>query len=183
MQFTKWFCFVLILGLASCQTAEKETAEKPAAKTEVKTQKPAESQRVAAQKSPADQLAADKQLIQNYVTNNGLKGQFTDSGIFYTIEKDGSGANPSINSQVTCHYKGTLLSGKQFDSSYDRGQPATFALTRVIKGWQEGIPLLKKGGKGKFIIPSGLAYGAQNRGPSLPANSVLIFDVELIDIK
>ena len=136
----------------------------------------------ATQANSDPQAQADAKVIADYVKKNGLKTQSTASGIHYIIETEGTGENPTINDQVQVHYKGTLLDGTQFDSSYDRGQPATFPLKGVVKGWQEGIPLLKKGGKGKLIIPSGLAYGSRAR-PKIPANSVLIFDVELLDIE
>jgi len=173
-----------IVAMSACTStpAEKEVVKTEAAKPAATKIDPGKSLPVT-KRTPAQQLDADKALIAKYVADNNLKGQYTDSGIFYTIEKPGSGANPTKQNTVTCHYRGTLLTGKQFDSSYDRGQPASFPLTRVIPGWQEGIPLLKKGGKGTLIIPSGLAYGPVTRGADLPANSVLIFDVELIDFK
>jgi len=193
MQIFKLFILTALLAFTACQTAQKEgadvvdAAQKTAADAKQAAQQKAQAastpSQPIAQRSPEEVAKGDKTLIENYVKNNNLRGSWTESGIFYAIEKAGSGPNPTLQSTVTCHYKGTLLTGKQFDSSYDRGQPASFPLTRVIKGWQEGIPLLKKGGKGKFIIPSGLAYGAVSRGPSLPANSVLIFDVELMEFK
>ncbi len=132
--------------------------------------------------SPAEQLKIDEEKIEAFVKEKGLKNvQKTESGIRYIIEKEGTGANPTIDDKVKVHYKGTLLDGSEFDSSYARNQPAEFPLKGVVKGWQEGIPLIKTGGKGKLIIPSGLAYGSRGR-PSIPANSVLIFDVELLDI-
>ncbi|MGB1204277.1 MAG: FKBP-type peptidyl-prolyl cis-trans isomerase [Chitinophagales bacterium] len=126
-----------------------------------------------------DKIDAD--LIAKFVKDNNLKTQQTPSGIHYIIETEGTGENPTIDDQVQVHYKGTLLDDTQFDSSYERGEPITFPLKGVVKGWQEGIPLLKKGGKGKLIIPSSLAYGERAR-PTIPANSILIFDVELLDI-
>ncbi len=124
------------------------------------------------------QKAVDQGLIEAYIAEKGLTTQKTESGIHYIIEKAGKGDNPTIDSEVTVHYHGTLLDGTVFDSSVDRGETISFPLKQVVPGWQEAIPLLKKGGKGKFIIPSDLAYGgrAQNK---IPANSVLIFDVEL----
>jgi FKBP-type peptidyl-prolyl cis-trans isomerase FkpA len=131
--------------------------------------------------SPKTQAEIDKNLILQYAIDNHLDVQSTPSGIYYIIEKKGDGkAHPDMNSSITAHYHGSLLDGTVFDSSVDRGQPFTFQLGRVIKGWQEAIPMLTKGAKGKFIIPSGLAYGPQSTGP-IQANSVLIFDIELID--
>ncbi|MNN04577.1 putative FKBP-type peptidyl-prolyl cis-trans isomerase [compost metagenome] len=91
------------------------------------------------------------------------------------------GAKPTVNDEVTVHYKGTLLNGKQFDSSYDRNEPLKLSLGQVIKGWQIGIPLMSKGAKYKFFIPSRLAYGGQAKGNDIPANSTLVFEVELLD--
>ena len=107
----------------------------------------------------------------------------TASGLYYIIEKAGNGKHATAADKVKVHYKGTLIDGTKFDSSYDRNQPIDFPLSGVIKGWTEGIPLLEEGGKGKLLIPSGLAYG-QNAPPGSPikANDVLIFDVELLEI-
>ena len=131
--------------------------------------------------NPTTQAEIDKNLILQYAIDNLLDVQSTSSGLFYVMEKEGDGkGHPDMHSKITAHYHGTLLDGTVFDSSVDRGQSFTFELNRVIKGWQEAIPLLSKGGKGKFIIPSELAYGSRAAG-SIPANSVLVFDIELID--
>tara|TARA_B100001250_G_scaffold412526_1_gene443969 strand:- start:1042 stop:2121 length:1080 start_codon:yes stop_codon:yes gene_type:complete len=107
----------------------------------------------------------------------------TDSGLKYIILKDGDGKSPVSGQNVSVHYSGYLLDGTKFDSSYDRGEPITFPLGqgRVIKGWDEGIGLLKTGGKAKLIIPPDLAYGNRAIGP-IPANSILMFEVELVNI-
>lgn len=134
--------------------------------------------------NPQTQAEIDKNTILKYAMDNKLKVKSTDSGIYYVMEKEGEGdAHPTMASNITAHYHGTLLDGTVFDSSVDRGQPFNFQLGRVVKGWQEAIPMLKKGGKGKFIIPSGLAYGARGAGGKIGPNSVLIFDIELIDFK
>ena len=103
----------------------------------------------------------------------------------YEIIKKGSGSNPRVGSSVSVHYSGYLLDGTKFDSSYDRGEPITFPLGqgRVIKGWDEGISLLSKGAKAKFIIPSDLAYGERGAGGVIPPGATLIFEVELVDFK
>jgi FKBP-type peptidyl-prolyl cis-trans isomerase len=105
----------------------------------------------------------------------------TASGLQYEVMTEGKGASPKATDTVKVHYKGTLLDGTKFDSSYDRGQPAEFPLNGVIRGWTEGLQLMKVGGKNKLYVPSDLAYGPQGR-PGIPANSVLIFEVELISI-
>lgn len=128
----------------------------------------------------AQQNKIDQELITEHITANNLETKQTESGIHYIIEKEGKGDHPNIDSKVTVHYHGTLLDGTVFDSSVDRGETISFGLRQVIPGWQEAIPLLKKGGKGKFIIPSSLAYGDRSQG-KIPANSVLVFDVELFD--
>lgn len=134
--------------------------------------------------SPQTQADIDRNKIIKYAKSKQLKGNFTSSGIFYVIEDAGEGLErPSSDSNVTAHYKGTLLNGKKFDSSYDRDEPLKFKPSKVIKGWQEAIRMLGKGGKGKFIIPSGLAYGDREVGSLIPANANLVFDMEVIDFK
>ena len=107
----------------------------------------------------------------------------TESGLFYNITKGGTGLSPSKGSKVSVHYKGSLIDGTVFDSSYQRNEPIEFSvgIGQVIKGWDEGIMLLKKGASARFVIPSDLGYGAQGAGANIPPNSTLIFDVELID--
>jgi FKBP-type peptidyl-prolyl cis-trans isomerase FkpA len=114
--------------------------------------------------------------------NQGSDGVITtESGLQYEIVEEGDGPKPTVNDQVTAHYRGTLTDGTVFDSSYERGEPATFPLNRVVKGWQEGIPLMPVGSKFKFTIPPDLGYGSRAMGP-IPANATLIFEVELLEI-
>ena len=103
----------------------------------------------------------------------------TPSGLIYESLKDGAGAQPTAQSSVQVHYRGTLVDGTEFDSSYKRGQPATFGLNGVIKGWTEGLQLMSAGSKYQFFIPPDLAYGEMGR-PNIPPNSLLIFEVELL---
>ena len=102
-----------------------------------------------------------------------------DSGLQYKVLQEGSGAQPSATDSVTVHYRGTLIDGTEFDSSYARGQPATFPLNRVIAGWTEGVQLMKEGAKYEFTIPSDLAYGENGAGALIGPNATLIFEVEL----
>ncbi|MCK9635496.1 MAG: FKBP-type peptidyl-prolyl cis-trans isomerase [Methylobacter tundripaludum] len=108
----------------------------------------------------------------------------TASGLQYEVLAPGTGtASPSATDSVTVHYKGTTIDGEEFDSSYSRGEPATFPLNRVISGWTEGVQLMKEGAKYRFFIPSELAYGEQGAGRAIGPNAALIFDVELIKIQ
>lgn len=107
----------------------------------------------------------------------------TASGLQYEVLTKGTGSkSPAASDNVTVHYKGTTIDGKEFDSSYGRGAPATFPLSGVIAGWTEGVQLMTEGAKYRFYIPANLAYGEQGAGPIAP-NSTLIFDVELIKIQ
>lgn len=108
----------------------------------------------------------------------------TATGLQYEILTPGTGTtSPSATDNVTVHYKGTTLDGEEFDSSYSRGEPATFPLNRVISGWTEGVQLMTEGAKFRFYIPSDLAYGEQGAGRAIGPNAALIFDVELIKIQ
>ena len=120
---------------------------------------------------------------QDYLLENEKKSdvQKTASGLQYKVLKEGNGKNPLVHQVVEVHYKGTLIDGKEFDSSYKRNQTASFPLNQVIAGWTEGLQLMKEGATYEFYIPSHLGYGSRNQG-SIPADSTLIFQVELIKI-
>ncbi len=106
----------------------------------------------------------------------------TPSGLQYKIETKGTGKIPTSNDTVVCHYRGTLISGDEFDSSYKRSEPGSFPVTGVIKGWTEALLMMPVGSKWKLYIPSDLAYGERER-PGIPPNSTLLFDIELVSIK
>jgi FKBP-type peptidyl-prolyl cis-trans isomerase FklB len=128
---------------------------------------------------------ANKEKGEKFLEANKAKeGVITlESGLQYKILKKGTGASPKATDTVKCHYKGTTIDGEEFDSSYKRGEPATFALNKVIKGWTEGLQLMKEGGKWEFFIPPELAYGEMGSGPDIGPNEVLIFEVELLGIE
>ncbi len=106
----------------------------------------------------------------------------TESGLVFRSLKVGLGPSPQANDTVRVHYRGTLPDGKEFDSSYSRGQPAEFPLNRVIKCWTEGVQKLKVGGKAKLTCPPGIAYGERGAGGVIPPNATLLFEVELLGI-
>ena len=121
-----------------------------------------------------------KKFLEENAKKEGVK--VTESGLQYTVIKEGEGAKPKATDTVKVHYKGTLVDGKEFDSSYKRGEPISFPLNRVIKGWTEGLQLMPIGSTYRFFIPSDLGYGDTGSGPNIPGGAALIFDVELIDI-
>lgn len=132
------------------------------------------------------QKQKDEQTITNFLKQNNIAdAKKTESGLYYKIEKEGEGNSPVPGDTVSVHYAGRLIDGKEFDNSFKRGEPITFPLGmgRVIPGWDEGISLLKIGGKGTLYIPSTLGYGARGAGGVIPPNAVLIFDVELVSFK
>lgn len=106
----------------------------------------------------------------------------TESGLQYKVIEEGTGKTPAVTDRVKCHYEGRLLDGTVFDSSYDRGQPAEFGLRGVIRGWTEGLQLMKEGGKYELYIPSDLAYGPRGGGQVIGPNTTLIFEIELLEV-
>ncbi len=123
----------------------------------------------------------DDQIIQRFLTVNNLKAEKEPSGLYYIMTSVGTGVSPSVTSTVEVKYTGYLVDGIAFDKTAT-DKTFTSVLSRLIKGWQIGVPLMKKGGKATFFIPSALGYGNQAAG-IIPANSVIIFDIELIDVK
>ncbi len=125
-----------------------------------------------------------KEAGEKYLAENAKKeGIITlPSGLQYQVLKEGNGKKPSAKDTVKCHYEGTLIDGTVFDSSYKRGEPATFPLQQVIAGWTEGLQLMQEGAKYRFYIPYRLAYGEGGAGASIPPCAALIFDVELLQV-
>ena len=118
--------------------------------------------------------------LEDFIKSGAKK---TASGLAYKVIKEGTGKAPKADDLVEVHYHGTLINGTVFDSSVDRGTKVTFPLNRVIKGWTEGLQLIKEGGKVKLVIPANLAYGDAGAPPKIPGGATLVFDVELFQIK
>ncbi len=137
------------------------------------------------QRKSEEQAKNAKAEGENFLAENGKKEGVVvlPSGLQYQVLREGNGNKPSATDQVECHYEGTLINGQVFDSSYKRGQTATFGLNQVIKGWTEGLQLMQEGAKYRFFIPYHLAYGAQGAGQNIPPYATLIFDVELVKVK
>ena len=143
-------------------------------------------QTVKAKQEEKIKLAAEQALEEGtkFLAENAKKEgvTVTESGLQYSVITEGEGEKPKAEDTVRVHYTGTFLSGETFDSSVDRGEPATFPLNGVISGWTEGVQLMSVGSKYKFTIPSDLAYGPVGNPPRIPGNSVLEFEVELLEI-
>ena len=131
----------------------------------------------------SEKLKAEKEAGAKFLAENKNKAGVTElpSGIQYEILKEGQGKQPNPNSNIKAHYRGSLLNGKEFDSSYKRNQPFTARLTQLITGWQEVIPMMKEGSAWRLWIPSHLAYGDNGTG-GIPGGATLMFDVELLQI-
>jgi FKBP-type peptidyl-prolyl cis-trans isomerase len=131
--------------------------------------------------SPEENKAAGAAYLATNAKKAGIVT--TASGLQYEVLTKGTGTkNPAATDNVTVHYKGTTIDGKEFDSSYSRGEPTSFGLNQVIPGWTEGVQLMTEGAKYRFYIPSELAYGANGAGGAIGPNEALVFDVELIKI-
>jgi len=126
-------------------------------------------------------LEKGQQFLQENAKKEGVKT--TASGLQYEVLTPGTGKSPKATDVVLVHYKGTLLDGTEFDSSYKRGEPIEFPLNQVIKGWTEGVQLMKEGAKYRFYIPSNLAYGSRGAGGAIGPDETLIFDVELLKVR
>lgn len=128
----------------------------------------------------ADNLAKGQAFLEGNKSKPGV--QVTASGMQYIVLKEGTGAKPGLNDKVTTHYHGTLVDGTVFDSSVERGEPASFPVSGVIPGWTEALQMMPVGSKWKLFLPSNLAYGDRGAGGKIGPNSVLIFEVELLSI-
>ncbi len=160
---------LLMTGMASCSgnnTSESESTEEVA---------PDYGQQI------KDNKTLGREFLEQNAKNDSVV--VTKSGLQYMVLKEGTGAKPGPTDKVTVHYTGKLLDGTVFDSSVERGEPATFGLNQVIPGWTEGLQLMSEGSKYRLFIPSELAYGSKGAGEQILPNSTLIFDVELIKVE
>ena len=162
----------------------KQRMASPEYAKQMQTQKDAQAKAMAEPAVQA-QMKKDDAMLQEYIKKNGLTVQKTPSGVYYQVLKPGTGATPKAGQTVSVNYNGTLLSGKQFDSSDKAGKPIDFPIGQgaVIPGWDEGIALLNKGSRAILLIPSALAYGTRGAGADIPANAPLRFEVELVDVQ
>ena len=169
-------------GLKDALAGEKTLLTEEEARNTMKTfQTELRDKQMAKRKTEGeDNLKAGAAFLAENQKKEGVKT--SPSGLQYKALTTGTGAKPTTNDTVVVHYRGTLANGTEFDSSYRRGEPATFGVTGVIKGWTEALLLMPVGSKWQLVIPANLAYGEAGR-PSIPPNSVLQFDIELIDIK
>lgn len=139
-----------------------------------------EIQKMATKSAAKEKAASAKFLAENKKRPGVIT---TASGLQYEVITMGSGIKPTIEDTVVCHYAGTLINGKEFDNSYKRGEPISFPVNGVIKGWTEALQLMPKGSKWKLYIPSDLGYGDRGAGGDIPGGAALIFEVELVDVK
>jgi FKBP-type peptidyl-prolyl cis-trans isomerase len=141
-----------------------------------------EKEKAAQQQVQAERTKAMQEYVKKTEAEIGKPPVTTESGLVYFILKEGEGASPKPTDKVEVHYTGWLTDGTKFDSSVDRGKPSTFPLNQVIKGWTEGVGLMKVGAKHKLIVPPEMGYGKRGSGAKIPPDSVLVFDVELLRI-
>ena len=154
------------------------------AETQISLQDATEALNAYLEKSFAEQSTANKERGEAFLKSNAeMEGvMVTDSGLQYNVITQADGARPDAEDNVTVHYRGTLIDGTEFDSSYSRGEPTSFQLNQVIPGWTEGVQLMSVGSKYRFVIPHNLAYGERGAGGAIGPFETLIFEVELLDI-
>lgn len=143
-----------------------------------------QKQQEKAMKEREVQLEKDVTTISDYLKENNINATKTESGLYYVVQEQGKGPEIDAGDEVTVHYRGKLMDGTPFDASYDRGEPFKFNVGqgRVIPGWDEGLQQLRKGSKATFYIPSPLGYGARGAGPVIKPHSILVFDLEVVDV-
>ena len=161
-------------------TKEQKNAQMQSFRTRMMA-KAREKQEAAAREKFADVIKQGKDFLAANKAKAGVKT--TESGLQYKVIKSGKGATPTKADSVVAHYRGKLLDGTEFDSSYKRGEPTEFPVTGVIKGWTEALQLMKAGDKWELYIPSDLAYGANGAGAKIKPFSTLVFEIELVDVK
>ena len=168
--FTILMAAGLIMGMASCNnnTSSEQTTEETTTEADY-----------------GQEIKDNKTIGREFLEENAKNDSViqTESGLQYMVLKEGKGAKPGPTDEVTVHYTGRLINGTVFDSSVERGEPATFPLNKVIPGWTEGLQLMSEGSKYRLFIPSELAYGEKGAGQQILPNSTLIFDVELIKVE
>ncbi len=174
---------LLVAGLRAAYAGEETllTQEEALAEREAFMQRRQAEMAEAMSREAEANLAEGQAFLAQNAENEGV--QVTDSGLQYRVIEPGDGAQPVATDRVTVHYRGTLINGTEFDSSYARNQPATFALNQVIPGWTEGVQLMREGATYQFFIPAELAYGAEGRPGPIGPNATLIFDVELLSVE
>ncbi len=172
-----------LAGGKTLLTDDEAQAALKAVQDEVRAKQQAKMQE--AQEATKKVAEANKKEGETFLTENkGKDGVVTlASGLQYKILKEGTGPKPTASDSVSCNYQGTLINGKEFDSSYKRGQPATFPVSGVIKGWTEALQLMPVGSKWQLFIPSDLAYGDRGAGADIGPGDTLIFEVELLSIE
>jgi FKBP-type peptidyl-prolyl cis-trans isomerase FkpA len=178
------------VDVAALVAGLRETIDgkEPRIADEAREQVKADVTRKLQQKQMEERVAKAKvaqEAGEKFLADNGKRAgvKTTASGLQYEMLAEGSGASPKTSDKVKVHYKGTLIDGTEFDSSYSRGQPVEFPLGNVIPGWTEGLQLMKVGGKAKLFIPSALAYGERGAGARIGPNETLVFEVELLGIE
>ena len=169
----------LLQGLIA--TVSGETPLMTAAEANAAIEKKQQELLAEANAKAQEKIAAGQIFLEENKNADGVVT--TESGIQYRIETSGEGDSPAASDTVVVHYHGTLVDGTVFDSSYDRGEPATFSLGSIIPGWQEVLQLMKPGDKWSVVLPPELAYGEKGAGQLIGPNEVLLFDIELLEIK
>ena len=163
--------YIWLIAFAITACSEAETADVSDKKAEINPLAVEELRQI------------DRKIIREYVSlQEGMTFDSTASGIFYSIEEPGIGEPPTDSSMVTVHYTLYLVDNSKIESSYDKGEPSTFKVSQVIKGWNESLKLLGVMGKGTFVIPSGLGYGPRSVN-GMPRNAILVFDIEVLKIE